>query len=109
MTSGDKASTSLDEVRLDTPVTTVIRQTPRPEAVAHYEEWLREITPIAQQFAGHRGVNVIRPHTGSGAYVIVLHFDTRLALGSPGRACQRALPARLDGLLLVAIALDPRE
>jgi uncharacterized protein len=76
MTSDDKASTSLDEVKLDTPVTTVIRQQPRPEAVARYEEWLKEITPIAQQFAGHRGVNVIRPHVGSEAYVIVLHFDT---------------------------------
>jgi antibiotic biosynthesis monooxygenase (ABM) superfamily enzyme len=76
MTSDDKASTSLDEVKLDTPVTTVIRQQPRPEAVARYEEWLKEITPIAQQFAGHRGVNVIRPHVGSEVYVIVLHFDT---------------------------------
>ena len=68
--------TSDDEIRLETPVTTVIRQKPRPEAVARYEEWLKEITPVAQQFAGHRGVNVIRPNARSHAYVIVLHFDT---------------------------------
>jgi uncharacterized protein len=64
-----------DEIALATPVTTVIQQRPRPDAVGRYEEWLKEIIPVAQQFAGHRGVNVIRPHGGSDAYTIVLHFD----------------------------------
>lgn len=65
-----------EEVKLDTPVTTVIRQRPRPDTVARYEDWLIEITAAAQKFAGHRGVNVIRPSKPGDAYTIVLHFDT---------------------------------
>lgn len=65
-----------DEIKLDTPVTTIIRQRPRADAVARYEAWLKEIIPIAQSFTGHQGVNVIRPHTPAAAYTIVLHFDT---------------------------------
>jgi uncharacterized protein len=64
-----------DELPLETPVTTVIQQRPKPNATSRYEDWLKEIIPVAQQFAGHRGVNVIRPHGGSDAYTIVLHFD----------------------------------
>ena len=78
------------EIDADTPVTTVIRHRPRPEAVARYEAWLKEIIPVAQGFAGHRGVNVIRPHAPGGAYTIVLHFDSdahlRDWLDSPQRA-----------------------
>jgi uncharacterized protein len=65
-----------DELPLETPVTTVIQQRPKPDATSRYEDWLKEIIPVAQQFAGHRGVNVIRPQGGSDAYTIVLHFDT---------------------------------
>jgi antibiotic biosynthesis monooxygenase (ABM) superfamily enzyme len=65
-----------DELPLETPVTTVIQQRPKPNATSRYEDWLKEIIPVAQQFAGHRGVNVIRPQGGSDAYTIVLHFDT---------------------------------
>ena len=67
---------SSDEIKLDTPVTTVIQQRPRPDAVGHYEDWLKEIIPVAQHFAGHQSVNVIRPHGASADYTIVLHFDT---------------------------------
>jgi uncharacterized protein len=63
-------------IALETPVTTVIQQRPKPDAAGRYEDWLKEIIPVAQQFAGHRGVNVIRPHGGSDAYTIVLHFDS---------------------------------
>jgi uncharacterized protein len=65
-----------DAIALETPVTTVIQQRPKAEAAGRYEDWLKEIIPVAQQFAGHRGVNVIRPHGGSDAYTIVLHFDS---------------------------------
>lgn len=64
------------EIKVDTPVTTVIRQRPKPGAASQYEDWLKEIVPIAQSFAGHRGVNVIRPQNATDAYTIVLHFDT---------------------------------
>lgn len=63
-------------IEADTPVTTVIRQHPAPNAVGRYETWLNEIVPVAQTFAGHQGVSVIRPHGAEGAYTIVLHFDT---------------------------------
>jgi antibiotic biosynthesis monooxygenase (ABM) superfamily enzyme len=65
-----------ESVPPETPVTTVIQQRPKPDATSRYEDWLKEITPAAQQFTGHRGVNVIRPHGGLDAYTIVLHFDT---------------------------------
>ena len=58
------------------PVTTIIRQRPKTDAVDRYEDWLKEITPLAEQFAGHQGVNIIRPHDPSDAYTVVLHFDT---------------------------------
>ena len=35
----------------------------------------RDRRDIALNAEGHRGVNVIRPHTGSRTYTIVLHFD----------------------------------
>lgn len=65
-----------DDIKLETPVTTVIRQRPKADAVARYEAWLKEIIPVAQNFAGHQSVDVIRPHAHEDAYTIVLHFDT---------------------------------
>lgn len=59
-----------------TPVTTIIRQRPLPDAVARYEAWLAEIVPVAMSFAGHQGVNVIRPNASSRDYTVVLHFDS---------------------------------
>ena len=67
-------------IELSTPVTTVIRQHPRADAVERYEDWLKEIIPVAQCFAGHRGVNVIRPTVQSDAYTIALHFDSETNL-----------------------------
>lgn len=64
------------KIELGTPVTTVLRQHPLPGAVARYEEWLKEIIPVAQGFAGHRSVNVLRPHKADDPYTIILHFDT---------------------------------
>jgi len=61
---------------LDAPVTTVIRHRPLADAVGRYEDWLKEIALVARQFAGHHGVNVIRPHGAGDVYTIVLHFDT---------------------------------
>lgn len=66
----------MQDLGQDMPVTTIIRQRPRADAVERYEAWLKEITPLAQQFAGHRGVNIIRPPNASDAYTIVVHFDT---------------------------------
>ena len=56
-------------------VVSVIRHTVIPGKDQEYEAWLREIVPIAGNAEGHRGVNVIRPKTGSRTYTVVLHFD----------------------------------
>jgi antibiotic biosynthesis monooxygenase (ABM) superfamily enzyme len=53
----------------------VIRHTVIPGRDQEYEAWLREMVPIAGSAEGHRGVNVIEPHTGSLTYTIVFHFD----------------------------------
>lgn len=76
MSTEHETQGSSDPVEIDTPVTTVIVQRPLKDAVSRYEAWLQEIVPVARQFAGHRGVNIIRPHGGDEAYTIVLHFDT---------------------------------
>ena len=57
-------------------VTSVIRHTVKAGSESRYEPWLKEVTPIAQTFPGHRGVNFIRPPKGSRNYTTVLHFDT---------------------------------
>lgn len=77
MTKGPNGSIPPSDADIDigTPVTTIIRQQPRPDAVNRYEAWLREVIPVAQGFTGHRGVNVIRPHGVTEPYTIVLHFD----------------------------------
>ncbi len=53
----------------------VMRHTVLPGKDEEYEAWLREIVPIAGNAEGQRGVNVIRPHTGSPTFTLVLHFD----------------------------------
>lgn len=98
-----------DETKIDTPVTTVIRQRPLPDAVGRYEDWLKEIIPAAQQFCGHQGVNVIRPHGAADAYTIVLHFDTvehlRQWLDSDTR---KELVSKIRPFLRVAEDIDIR-
>jgi uncharacterized protein len=64
----------------DSSVTTIIVHRPLKDQVAAYESWLTEIVPIAQTFAGHRGVNIIRPYGDSEDYTIVLHFDNETSL-----------------------------
>jgi antibiotic biosynthesis monooxygenase (ABM) superfamily enzyme len=92
-------------VQADTPATTVIRQHPLSDAIGRYEAWLKEIVPVAQTFAGHQSVSVIRPHVASDAYTIVLHFDsvanlrkwldseTRVRVMEKIRPCLRAAEA----------------
>lgn len=98
-----------DEIKLETPVTTVIRQRPNRESLARYETWLKKIVPIAQGFAGHQSVDVIRPHAGDDAYTIVLHFDTisnlRKWLGSDVR---KALIAEIQPYLNAQEEVDIR-
>ena len=57
-------------------VTAVIQHQIAPGAHDRYEAWLRDITPTAQRFAGHQGINIIRPTEGTQCYTLVLRFDT---------------------------------
>ncbi|GAB2526598.1 antibiotic biosynthesis monooxygenase [Spirosoma aerophilum] len=67
-------------IELDSAVTTIILQRPYKNQVHAYENWLKEMVPLAQRSAGHRGVNVIRPHSPGEAYTIVLHFASESTL-----------------------------
>lgn len=56
-------------------VVSVIRHRVKPGSDASYEAWTRGVVAIAQGFAGHQGVAVIQPPSGSREYTVVLHFD----------------------------------
>lgn len=60
----------------------IIRHEVRPKEKSAYESWLRHIAAEAQRFAGHMGVNIIRPADASGRYTIVLRFDSTAHLDS---------------------------
>lgn len=102
-------ATTEDDIRLDTPVTAVLRQRPRPDAVARYEAWLKEIIPVAEQCAGHQSVTVIHPHAPGDAYTIVLHFDRIANLKTWLNSATRAeLVARIRPFLATEEAIDIR-
>ncbi|WP_138502263.1 antibiotic biosynthesis monooxygenase [Spirosoma lacussanchae] len=67
-------------IEIDSAVTTIILQRPIKQQIHAYENWLKEMVPLAQQAAGHRGVNVIRPHGENDEYTIVLHFSSEADL-----------------------------
>ena len=57
-------------------VTLVVRHQLQADALAHYEQWLGRIIPMAARFPGHRGVNVIRPAPGGADYTVTVRFDS---------------------------------
>lgn len=67
-------------IEVDSAVTTIISQRPYKHQVEAYEEWLKEIVPLAQSSPGHSGVNIIRPHGHTDEYTIVLHFSSETNL-----------------------------
>lgn len=67
-------------IEVDSAVTTIIVQHPHSQHIQSYENWLREIVPLAKTAPGHRGVNIIKPHGSGVAYTIVLHFDSEANL-----------------------------
>ena len=58
------------------PVTLVITHTLQPNQAARYEQWLGKIMPVAAEFPGHLGANVIRPTDGHNLWSIIIRFDT---------------------------------
>ncbi len=63
-------------------VTPVISHLLDPQHSQRYEEWLGKIMPIAAEFPGHLGANVIRPAAGQNLWSVIIRFDT---LGAPLR------------------------
>lgn len=57
-------------------VTLVITHALKPGQEADYEAWLGRIMPIAAEFPGHLGANVIRPGAGMNEWNIVIRFDS---------------------------------
>ena len=57
-------------------VTLVITHTLLPEQAQRYEQWLGKIMPVAAEFPGHLGANVIRPADGNNLWNIIIRFDT---------------------------------
>ncbi len=55
-------------------VTLLIQQYVRPEAIARYEQWLRNIAARAAEFPGHQGVHILRPPPGHNEYSILIRF-----------------------------------
>ncbi len=57
-------------------VTAVISHLVKSGKEQHYEQWLRNISAVAQEFEGHSGVSFIRPEDPSHPeYAIILKFD----------------------------------
>ena len=64
-------------------VTAVITHRVRSGREVGYEEWIKGIAADARQFAGHLGVNILRPQPGKVSdYVIVLQFDSCVNLNA---------------------------
>ena len=57
-------------------VTLVISHVLDPEHGQQYEAWLGKIMPIAAEFPGHLGANVIRPAPGQEFMGVIIRFDT---------------------------------
>jgi uncharacterized protein len=59
-------------------VTAVISHLVKPGREKDYEQWLHNISGVAQQFEGHAGVSFIRPQDATSLeYVIILKFEAQ--------------------------------
>ncbi len=57
-------------------VTAVISHLVKPGQEQAYEQWLHDVSGVAQQFEGHAGVSFVRPVDPSySEYAIILKFD----------------------------------
>ena len=100
---------SADDIPRPDVVTSVIQHRVHAGATARYEAWLQEITPAAQRFPGHQGVNIMRPAAGADVYTIVLHFDSLEHLhGWLASETRRRLIAAIEPLLVSGECVDIR-
>lgn len=56
-------------------VTSIITHRVRPGAEGHYERWLHDVIDAAHRFAGHLGVEALRPTAEHRDYTLAVRFD----------------------------------
>ena len=81
-------------------INVVIRHHVRPGAAPRYEEWLGRIMPIAHDFPGHLGTQVIRPTAPAEPYTVVIRFvDSERLKAWMGSSRRRELIAEIAPVL----------
>jgi uncharacterized protein len=88
----------------DQGATVVITHRVRADKIAAYEEWLKEISPLAKASPGNLDWNIVRPIPGlTSTFTIILRFDSEAHLrgwiDSPTRArlIKKAQPLFVKG------------
>lgn len=88
----------------DHGATVVITHRVREDKVADYEDWLKEISPLAKASPGNLDWNIVRPIPGlTSTFTIILRFDSEAHLrgwiDSPTRArlIKKAEPLFVQG------------
>jgi uncharacterized protein len=71
-------------------VTVCITQHVRKNREADFEAWLRGIGKAAKRYAGHQGINVIRPAAPNRDYTYIFRFDNYAHLQQWERSAERA-------------------
>ena len=90
----------MEQKKLQNAVISKIIHRPLKENIPAYEDWLKEIIPVASNFNGHQAVNIIRPHAQHDEYTIVLHFESEDSLKVWFNSSERsALIAKVRPLL----------
>ena len=92
------------EPTADHGATVVVTHRVRESKLAEYEEWLKEISPLAKASPGNLDWNIVRPIPGlTSTYTIILRFDSEAHLrgwiDSPTRArlIEKAQPLFVTG------------
>lgn len=64
------------------PATVIIMRSVKPGFRTAHDQWLQRLMHVVSGFPGYRSITVIQPPatTSSGAYTVVLSFDTRADL-----------------------------
>lgn len=58
------------------PVTVTLSRRVKPGREADYEAWISGVIDTARNFPGHQGVNVLRPRSANGEYVLIYRYDS---------------------------------
>ena len=84
----------------DPPVTVSVSRQVRPGREADYEAWVHGIAAAAAGFAGHQGLNILRPSPQTGGrYVLIYRFDSdEHAQAWEASALRAEWITRLDGI-----------